>query len=116
LEKHYNLGFLKDYYGEDVSSMMDVLKLYLEETPKNILEIEQSLLNNNAAGAKAATHKIKTNTVMLGMTDPAGFIDAMHNQSSESAVKEELLMLFKAFKTEVMKGLNDIEEDFFRHK
>jgi hypothetical protein len=113
LEKHYNLTFLRDYYAEDLPSMTDILKLYLQETPKNLMEIETCLMNNNAAGAKAATHKIKTNTIMLGMADPAGFIDAMHHHPSDAAVKEEAVMLFRIFKTEVVKALQDIESDFF---
>ena len=113
LDKHYDLSFLRDYYAEDLPSMTSILKLYVEETPKNLMEIETCLLNNNAAGAKAATHKIKTNTIMLGMSDPARFIDAMHHHPADAPVKEEALMLFRAFKTEVMKGLKDIEADFF---
>src|ERR1041385_1695465 len=84
LERHYNLDFLKDYYGDDVSAMSVVLKLYLEETPQQVDEIEKYLLNNQIANAKAATHKIKTNLAMLGIVDPAGFVNSMHLYSENT--------------------------------
>src|SRR6185503_12676377 len=100
LERHYNLDFLKDYYGDDLPAMSIVLKLYLEETPKQIDEIETCLLNNDVAGAKAATHKIKTNLAMLGVVDPANFIHAMHLKVPNSSL-EEIMPLFKVFKSQL---------------
>ena len=113
LERHYNLDFLKDYYGDDLSAMSVVLKLYLEETPQQVDEIEKCLLNNQIAGAKAATHKIKTNLAMLGIVDPAGFVNSMHLYSANDNEQEKLLMLFKLFKSEVQRAMIDIEQDFF---
>jgi len=115
LERHYNLDFLKDYYGDDMPAMSIVLKLYLEETPKQIEEIDICLLNQNVAGAKAATHKIKTNLAMLGIVDPANFINAMHLHPANRRM-EEIMPLFKLFKSELLKGMKGIENDFFSKK
>jgi HPt (histidine-containing phosphotransfer) domain-containing protein len=114
LEKHYHLDFLKDYYQDDLLSMNVVLKLYLEETPKDLEHIELSLRNNNAAEAKAATHKIKTNIAMLGIQGSAVFLDLMHELAATADVTEEVLTVFMLFKSEVLKGLNDIKNDYFK--
>ena len=112
MEKHYSLDFLKDYYGDDAEAMSHVLKLYIEETPKELQRIEICLNNNDAAGAKAVVHKMKTNIAMLGIVDHVHFINAIHLQSAESDVAEEIQGLFHAFKSEVLLALRDIENDF----
>jgi len=116
LERHYNLDFLKDYYGDDLPAMNIVLKLYLEETPKQVEEIENCLLNHNVAGAKAATHKIKTNLAMLGIVDPGNFVHAMHLHAADNSDVGDVMRLFNLFKTELLKGMKDIDEDFFSQK
>ncbi len=113
LRKHYNLEFLKDYYGTDVSSMQIILKLYLQETPKDIATIGEHLNNNNAASAKEATHKMKANVAMLGITDPAEFITAMHFLAATDDVNQEILLKFNAFRTEVLAAMQEIKADYF---
>jgi len=116
LTKHYNLQFLKDYYDEDISSMKTILHLYLEETPKELELIQRSLESNDAATAKATTHKIKTNITMLGIKDHGNFVEAMHLLGATENVPNKIIALFKAFNLETMKGLQQIEEDFFGEK
>ena len=116
MEKHYNLEFLRDYYGDDRDAMREILNLYLQETPKDLLNIKTALQKNNASVAKAATHKIKTNVAMLGMKDPADFMNEMHLHSAQVDVSEKVKTLFIEFEAEIMLGLNDIEEDYFRNR
>jgi hypothetical protein len=116
LEKHYSLDFLKDYYGDDMEAMTHVLRLYIEETPKELERIENCLKNNDAAGAKAVVHKMKTNVAMLGIVDHDHFINAIHLQSPEGDVAEEIHILFRGFKSEVMLALKNIENDFLVKK
>jgi len=116
LEKHYNLEFLKDYYGDDRESMSEILKLYLQETPEDLQNIRVALYGNNASAAKAATHKIKTNVAMLGLKDPVDFMNAMHLHPANADVSDEVKMLFNDFEAEIQKGLKDMEQDFFGRK
>jgi len=113
VEKHYNLEFLRDYYGDDDVSMQEILRLYLLETPKDLENIKSALNENNAAGAKSATHKIKTNVAMLGMKDPVGFMNEMHLHSANSDVSDKVKTLFKDFESEISAGLDEIEGDYF---
>ena len=113
MEKHYNLEFLIDYYGDDRESMRQILQLYLQETPKDLNTIKSALYGNDATAAKAATHKIKTNVAMLGMKDPAGFMNEMHLHSGQSDVSDLVKNLFNDFEAEISRGLRSIESDFF---
>lgn len=113
VEKHYSLEFLDDYYGDDQVAMREILRLYLQETPKDLRHIRESLHGNLAAAAKAATHKIKTNVAMLGMKDPVGFMNAMHLHSAREEVSENVKTLFEEFEAEINRGLADIRRDFF---
>ena len=116
LQKHYNLEFLTNYYDTDLASIKEILKLYLEETPKDLDRIESSLSKGDAPTAKAATHKIKTNVAMLGIIDPVEFIEAIHSLPSDAPPPKEIETLFQVFKSEVMKGLEDIKTDYFSEK
>ena len=93
--------------------MVEILKLYIQETPKDLQLIETSLLENDMGGAKAGTHKIKTNLAMLGIRDPADFMAAMHNFPATAEVTENVMKLFASFKSELMTGLEEMEKDFF---
>ncbi|MBX7140456.1 MAG: Hpt domain-containing protein [Chitinophagales bacterium] len=113
MEKHYNLEFLNDYYGDDREAMVEILRLYLQETPKDLNNIKTALHTNNAAAAKAATHKIKTNVAMLGMHDPVEFMHEMHLHSAQADVSEKVKKLFVDFEAAILEGLADIKRDFF---
>ena len=113
MEKHYDLNFLREYYGEDLDAMKPLLQLYIEETPKEIHNIEKSLSGNDASGAKAATHKVKTNVTMMGIRNTSAFIDAMHKHKADASVSEEVIQLFNPFKAAVLSAVDQLQKDFF---
>ena len=112
MNKHYDLSFLKDYFDDDMESIVPILKLYLEETPKELANIESALLKNDAATAKAVTHKIKTNVAMLGILDAGTFINDMHLHLAGDDVNAALIRSFQKFKEAVEQGLVAIQHDF----
>lgn len=113
MEKHYNLTFLNDYFDNDLASMLPILKMYIEETPKEILKIEELLHQKNTAGVKAATHKIKTNVAMLGIHEKSSFINDMHLLKPTDAITEHVLQQFEIFRSAVNFALRQIHNDFF---
>jgi HPt (histidine-containing phosphotransfer) domain-containing protein len=113
VEKKYDLEFLKDYYGDDQEAMVEILQLYLQETPRDLSNIKTALHTNHAAAAKAATHKIKTNVAMLGMKDPVDFMLEMHLHSAQADVSDKVKKLFVEFEAAIMQGLSEIEKDYF---
>ena len=112
--KLYDLAFLKDYFDDDTKSILPVLEMYLEETPKEILKFEDSLKRNDTAAAKACAHKIKTNVAMLGIRDTSTFINDMHLLSPAGVITRENRQQFERFKADVTSGLDQIQKDFFR--
>ncbi len=113
MTKNYDLAFLKDYFNDDTSSIATILKMYLNETPKELLAIEYSILSKDIAAAKAATHKIKANVAMLGLHDSTSFIDNMHLLQPSDSVPEDVRFQFLVFKQEVLSALEEIKADFF---
>lgn len=112
-EKHYNLFFLNDYFDNDLSAILPILEMYIEETPKELAAIENSLIKNDAATSKAITHKIKTNISMLGILDQSTFINDMHLMKVTDNVQDAAIEQFKLFKATIMQALVEIREDFF---
>ncbi len=114
MTKNYDLAFLKDYFNDDTSSIEMILRMYLDETPKEISAIETSLLNEDISGAKAATHKLKANVAMLGLHDSTSFIDNIHLLEPSDSVPEDVRFQFLIFKQEVLSALEEIKADFFQ--
>ena len=113
MEKQYDLGFLKDYFNDDLESILPILHLYLEETPRELSLIESYLLKNETAAAKAATHKIKTNIAMLGIQNTGSFINDMHLLKADDKITGAHLNSFMQFKKAVNDGLEEMSRDFF---
>jgi len=112
-DKLYDFAFLKDYFDSDMKLILPVLEMYLQETPKEISKIEESLRRGDAVTAKAGAHKIKTNVAMLGIRDRSTFINDMHLLNPSGMITSLILQQFEQFKTDVASGLSQIREDFF---
>ncbi len=115
-EKQYNLFFLNDYFDNEMNAILPILQMYLEETPKELELIERSLLRNDAAAAKAGTHKIKTNISMLSIRDQSSFVDDMHQLPVSGKVQDAVLEQFDIFKANVLEALRQIRSDFFERE
>ncbi|MCS6990668.1 MAG: Hpt domain-containing protein [Chitinophagales bacterium] len=113
VERRYDLKFLYDYYGEQTAALREVLQLFLQETPELLQEIGAHLTSGRVELARSATHKIKTNLAMLGIADPAGFVDHMHQLKDRRALPGETMLLYNIFRREVEMALQQIREDFF---
>ena len=113
MEKLYNLAFLYDYFYDDGTSILPILTMYLEETPKELLSIQNSLHEKETAAAKAGTHKIKTNVAMMGIRDSSTFVNDMHLMQPADEITNELMQQFEHFKESVTLALQQIQEDFF---
>ncbi|MEO6166629.1 MAG: hypothetical protein ABIO46_10725 [Chitinophagales bacterium] len=112
-ERQYDLFFLNDYFDNDLESILPILKMYLEETPKELASIESCLIRNDIAAAKAATHKIKTNVSMLSIRDQSSFINDMHLLNVDGSIPAAIKDQFAIFKGTIMAVMQEIRRDFF---
>ena len=112
-QKHYDLFFLNDYFDNDLSAILPILEMYLEETPKELAAIENCLIKNDAATSKAITHKIKTNISMLGIHDQSTFINDMYLLHPSDDIQDAVKQQFDLFKASVTQAFNEIREDIF---
>lgn len=110
--KQYDLYFLNDYFDNDMQAIYPILKMYLEETPKELSTIESCLQNNNPAAAKAATHKIKTNISMLSIRDQSNFVNDMHHLNVTEEISDGIRLQFRDFKSTVLSALQEMKSDF----
>lgn len=115
-EKQYNLFFLNDYFDNEMDAILPILQMYLEETPKELEHIETCLLRNDAAAAKAGTHKIKTNISMLSIHDNSSFVDDMHHLSATDNIGNAVHDQFAVFKANVKVALQQIRKDYFERE
>lgn len=114
VEKHYDLRFLFDYYGNDADGLREILSLFLQETPELLKTIGSHLAAGEYEAARSAAHKIKTNLAMLGIADAAGFMDHLHRCRDTVQPNGETELLFSVFRKEVERALAEIHHDYFR--
>lgn len=112
-EKQYSLFFLNDYFDNDIEAILPILKMYLEETPKELLNIENCLRRGDTASAKAGTHKIKTNISMLSIRDQSSFVHDMHLLPAAEIISVSIMDKFEVFKSTVEEALTEIKYDYF---
>ncbi|MEP7127793.1 MAG: hypothetical protein ABI729_02950 [Chitinophagales bacterium] len=112
-ERQYNLFFLNDYFNNEMEAILPILQMYLEETPKELANIEKCLLHNDVEAAKAATHKIKTNVSMLSIRDQSSFVYDMHSLNAGDNIDYSIKEQFALFNATVMEALHQIRIDFF---
>ena len=111
--KQYDLYFLNDYFDNDMQAIYPILKMYLEETPKELELIESYLQSNSPAAAKAATHKIKTNVSMLSIRDKSNFVNDMHLLDVNGDITEGIRIQFRDFKSAVLSAMKEMKSDYF---
>ena len=85
--------------------------MYLDYTPKLIEDINMEIKNKNIMAAKAATHKVKTDIMMLGITSVQDFFTLMSSQNADQVDFEKTETEFLKFKQTVSKGLSELKSE-----
>lgn len=106
-----NLSFVKEQYGGDDDFLKKLLAMYLDYTPKLISEIENQIEMKDIMAAKAATHKVKTDILMLGISSCQDFFSLMSSQNADHVDFEKTKIAFSDFKNTVTAGLAELKTE-----
>ena len=106
-----NLNFATEQYGGDMVFLKTILSMYLTYTPTILADIEKEIASRNIMAAKAATHKIKTDIMMMGISGVQDYYTLMSSQNAEHVDFEKTESYFATFKQRVTAGLNELKAE-----
>lgn len=99
-DRNWNIGQVKGIIGDE-ALLREVLQIFVEETPKQLAELEASIATGNAESIQRVAHTLKGELGFLGMTDAVAQARALermgHDHSLDSAAE-----VFESFKATLM--------------
>ncbi len=66
-EKYTNLNFLKEHTQSSPGLMIEMIEIYLDQTPQMIKAMKSAILNSDWQVIKAAAHKLKPSFRIMGI-------------------------------------------------
>lgn len=63
---HFDLEFIRDIADQDDEMMSEIVRSFLLNNPKNIVELEKAVQDNNRTGVNFAVHKLYGAFSLLG--------------------------------------------------
>lgn len=107
--KEKNISFLNEITSEnDFEFFKEMLDVYLQEIPKNISMIKQSVLQKDAEQLKFYVHKIKGTFLTLGITEFMNHIKILQDAAINNNIDDEVFKTFTDFSAKTETILEEI--------
>ena len=98
-----NLDYLKEISGNDKIFIDEILNTYLEEVPKDVQHLKESIIKGDMLNICSIAHKLKSSLIMLGFEELS--ILAKEIELAKSNILEE-----HYFREEVNHFVEKVEE------
>lgn len=96
-----NLEFLKEMAGGDLGFVIDILKIFVEDAPLTLKNIETGLSNPDYESVKISVHKLKSSVKVLGVEKLAEFAQQLEDDAGKAQGGEEFKLRIKKFEKSV---------------
>lgn len=112
ITRHTNLKYLHDRTKSDPTLMMEMLTLYLEQTPQLINTIKQSIHDEDWDMLQSAIHKMIPSFSIVGINKTTEELAKKIHEQAAAQKKEELHERVLELETICMKACQELEEEF----
>ena len=109
---HYNLAKVHAISENDADFVMEILKLFVLEVPKDLLQLKEAINKKNHQMAYSFAHKIKPSLDLLGMTIAYEDDLVIENWTREKGKKKEIKDTYKNLESHIEKAVKEIKKDF----
>ena len=109
---HYNLAKVHAISENDTDFAMHILKLFVQEVPKDLLELKEAINAKNYQAGYSFAHKIKPSLDLLGMTIAFDESVVVENWTKENGKKKEIKDTFKSLESHIERAVKEIRKDF----
>ena len=89
----FSLDLLKEMGGGNNRFVDDMLRVYIEETPKTIKKLNDALLIWDVIVLKSMAHKLRSPSAMMGVTKAVKLTEFIEMNASEVKKKDEVKMV-----------------------
>ena len=98
-EQVFSLDLLKEIGGNNQAFINDMIRIYIEESPKTLKKLNEAHNNWNIEGIKSAAHKLRSPSAMMGVSkavELTEFIEVnVSNSEKQHEVKSAIVSLIK---------------------
>lgn len=106
-----NYDYFLDAGDGDISFLVEILDLFLMQTPEQLTLIEHSIKIQDWSAIKDVAHKIKATFRMLGLTEIANIWNSIEKNASEIQNQSFIQKEFKIISPLVEKLITIIKKD-----
>ncbi|MTI87115.1 MAG: Hpt domain-containing protein [Balneolaceae bacterium] len=107
-----DLGYLTDITGGDAEIMVEMIDLFLVETPKHIINMRSELANEEWQNVGAEVHKLKPTLLYVGLKDLHEVALALE----ENGRKEKNLDDIPGLINDIEDGFNEVIDELKEKK
>ena len=109
LNNHVKLDYLHQISGNDHNFERQILNQFIEQTPVELSDLEQSILNKNFDQVRRTAHSLKSTVGYIGMAEELHpFLDRIENKSVEGN-DNGMLKEFETVKEKCKTAINEVK-------
>lgn len=108
----YNLDKINEMAEGDEDFINSVISVFLEEVPRDLLDLENALAQNDHQSVYQLAHKIKPNVDLLGMEQTRAVALEIETLGKNSANMAEIEKIFPILKQDIHQVVSELKKDF----
>ena len=89
-EQVFSLDLLKEMGGNNQAFINDMLRIYIEESPKTLKKLNEAHNHWNIEGIKSAAHKLRSPSAMMGVSKAVELTEFIEVNVSKSEKQDEV--------------------------
>ncbi len=108
----YNLDKINEMAEGDEDFINSVISVFLEEVPRDLLDLENALAQNDYQNVYQLAHKIKPNVDLLGMEQTRAVALEIETLGKNSANMADIERIFPTLKQDIHQVVSELKKDF----
>ena len=109
---HYNLAKVYAISDDDKDFVLQIINLFLEEVPQDVLKIKEGINEKDHSKAYAFSHKTKPTLDLLGLDAAREEILQIEQWTKELGKKKDIKEVFKSMSSRIELAVAEVKKDF----
>ncbi|MFA5668167.1 MAG: Hpt domain-containing protein [Balneolaceae bacterium] len=109
-----DLSYLYEITGSDSEIIIEMLELFMSETPKQIANIKESVGAGDWIQIKAEAHKLKTNFIYVGLVELNEMTIEIEKLAKEQSDMERIVQIVKKLEDGFTESLPSLDNELKR--
>ncbi len=110
-KKHTNLSYLKDLSRGDNNFILEMISVFLTQTPEAINSLKTHLNNKDWKGVRGVAHKMKPSMTFMGMNELESVIASIEDYAAKETSLELIPGLVQTLENVCNEALKELEAE-----